>query len=157
MPMSGRFLKNLPKLSLSFGLPAIVLLNLLQPCLRASSAVSLARFCASASHAPITLPVIVSSLHGTTLRHYRLGGILGRVHRRERWWARCTSSKAAKAEAVRIGRVFFCETNPNLRLERSQSLEPPWKLGASSSSATTVAGPRGAPRCHFRSASSFRD
>ena len=45
MPMSGRSLKNLAKRSLSFGVPAIVLLNLLQPCLRASSAVSFSLLC----------------------------------------------------------------------------------------------------------------
>jgi hypothetical protein len=140
MPMSGRFLKNLPKrslLRLFSSITCSLAFELHQP--------FPSRFCASASQAPITLPVIFSSLHGTTLRHYRLGGILGRVHRRERWWARCPPSKAAQAEAVRIGRVVFCETNPTFTLERSQGLKPPWKVRASHGRQPWQA-PLGAPR-----------
>ena len=37
-----------------------------------------------------------------------------RVHRRERWRARCAPSQVAKTEAVTTGRGFFCESNPIL-------------------------------------------
>ena len=44
------------------------------------------------------------------IRELRSAG--GRVHRRERWRTRCTTSKAAKAEAVRAGGAFL-RNEPN--------------------------------------------
>jgi len=128
MPMSGRFLKNLPKRSLSFGVPAIVLLNLLQPCLRASSAVSFSLLClrlTCADH-PAGHCLLASRHDVAPLPTWRHSG--GRVHRRERWRTGCAPSKAAKAEAIRTGRQhFFCETNPT-HSPLPCRFPPPWSV-----------------------------
>jgi hypothetical protein len=43
----------------------------------------------------------------------KLASRWGHLHRRERWWTRCTPSEAAKAEALRTGPDAFLRNEAN--------------------------------------------